>query len=401
MQKGSRKREVAVANIEKIADVIDQTQIEEVCQTTLNSKIVSRYRDELAKISVEAVNRVADVARKDVNLERIKIVTRIGGRLEDSQLLKGLVIDKTWSHSQMPRSLENAKVAILTCPFEPPKPKTKYSVTIQSAADYRNLQEIEQNYFRQQIDLLKKAGATAVFCQWGFDDEANHLLYQNDLPAVRWVIGGDVEKLAITTGSKIVQRFENLSEDKLGKAKTIRELDFGTTCEHMLLIESETDEPCVTILIRGGNKMMIAEAERSVHDALCVARNLIRDNRIVYGGGSVEISSSIAVKKAAEEESSVYQYAMKAFAAALDAIPQALAANSGFSPVETVENLKKLQVSTGNSRLGVDCVLKGTNDMKEQKVVETMKGKIEQIRLATQITKMILKIDDVIGEIPL
>lgn len=398
--------DVAVNRISQISETLDFTLedhslLDEVCETTLNSKIVSRYRNELAHMSVEAVLRIADLKRKDVNLERIKVVGKVGGRLEDTQLLNGLLIDKTWSHSQMPREVTDAKVAILTCPFEPPKPKTKYQVTINSAEEYEQLHKQEQQYFIDQVDRLNKAGATAVMCQWGFDDEANYLLYSHNLPAVRWVLGGDIEKLAITTGARIIQRFEDITAEKLGNAKVIKEISFGTSCEHMLLIEGATEEPCVTFLIRGGNKLMIHESERSIHDALCVARNLIRDNRIVYGGGASEIAASIAVREAAEKDSSIYQFAMKAFANALEGIPQALAANSGFAPIETVEAVKKQQIDTGKTSLGIDALFTGTNDMKQQKVIETLHGKSEQFRLATQIAKMVLKIDDVIEDVQL
>ena len=398
--------EIAVKRLEEISETLDFTMedhklLDEVCQTTLNSKIVSRFRNELASMSIEAVLRVADMERKDVNLERIKLISRVGGRLEDTKLLNGLVIDKTWSHSQMSRDVEDAKVAILTCPFEPPKPKTKINVTISTAEEYAQLHKQEQEYFIQQVEKLKEAGATAVMCQWGFDDEANHLLMMNKLPAVRWVLGGDIEKLAITTGARIIQRFEDITPEKLGKAKKISEISFGTSGEHVLLIEAASSEPCVTFLIRGGNKLMLAEAERSIHDSLCVARNLIRDNHIVYGGGASEIAAAAAVRKAAENDSTIHQYAMKAFASALERIPQALAANSGLAPIETVENVKKMQAETGKTSLGIDALFTGTNDMKEQKVIETLHGKCEQFRLATQIAKMVLKIDDVIEDIPL
>jgi T-complex protein 1 subunit epsilon len=401
-----RACDVAVSRLTEIAETLefspsDHALLDEVCQTTLNSKVVSRFRNQLATMAVEAVLTVADLDRKDVNLERIKLVGKSGGRLEETELLHGLLIDKTWSHSQMPRVVENAKVAILTCPFEPPKPKTKYQVTIQTSEEYEALHQQEQQYFIDQVERLARAGATAVMCQWGFDDEANSLLFTRNLPAVRWVLGGDIEKLAVTTGARIVQRFEDIDASKLGTATRITERSFGTTCEHMLLIEESRKQPCVTFLVRGGNKLMVAEAERSIHDALCVARNLIRDNRIVYGGGASEIACSIAVRKAADADSTISQYGMRAFADALEGVPQALAANSGYAPIQTVEDVKIEQVKTGKSSLGIDALFVGTNDMKQQKVIETLHGKSEQFRLATQIAKMVLKIDDVIGDIPL
>lgn len=143
------------------------------------------------------------------------------------------------------------------------------------------------------VKLIKDSGATIALCQWGFDDEANHLLLQNNLPAVRWVGGQDIELIAMATGAKIVPRFEELTPAKLGNAALIKELHFGTTNDHMLMIQECHNTKSVTILIRGGSSMIIEEAKRSLHDSLCVLRNLIRDNRVVYGGGSCELSCSI------------------------------------------------------------------------------------------------------------
>ena len=150
---------------------------------------------------------------------------------------------------------------------------------------------------------VKDAGATLAICQWGFDDEANHLLLQRQLPAVRWVGGPEIELIAIATGGRIVPRFQELSADKLGRAGLVRELSFGTTRDHMLVIEECSNSRAVTIFIRGGNKMVIEEAKRSLHDALCVVRNLVRDDRIVYGGGAAEISCALAVSQQADQVS--------------------------------------------------------------------------------------------------
>merc|ERR1712156_191209 len=207
----------------------------------------------------------------------------------------GVVIDKDMSHPQMPKTVKDAKIAILTCPFEPPKPKTKHKLDVTSVEDYRKLREYEEEKFDEMVSQVKEQGANLVICQWGFDDEANHLLLQRQLPAVRWVGGPEIELIAIATGGRIVPRFEELTADKLGKAGVVRELSFGTTREKMLVIEQCPNSRAVTIFIRGGNKMIIEEAKRSIHDAICVIRNLVRDNRIVYGGGAAEIAWSVAV----------------------------------------------------------------------------------------------------------
>merc|ERR1712180_326152 len=392
--------EIAISNLEKISEsfAVDPNNKEPLIQTamtTLGSKIVSRCHRQLAEIAVDAVLSVADFERKDVDFELIKMQTKEGGRLDDTILVKGVIVDKDMSHPQMPKEVKDAKLAILTCAFEPPKPKTKHKLDVTSVEDYQKLREYEKEKFTEMIRQVKETGCNLAICQWGFDDEANHLLLQNELPAVRWVGGPEIELIAIATGGRIVPRFSELTAEKLGTAGLVREISFGTTKDRMLVIEQCKNTRAVTIFIRGGNKMICEEAKRSMHDALCAVRNLVRDNRIVYGGGAAEIACSIAVGKEADKIKSIEQYSFRAFAAALENIPNALAENSGLNPIETVSKIKSMQVAENNPYLGVDCVGAGTNDMKAQHVIETLHGKKQQLTLATQLVRMILKIDDV------
>merc|ERR1711988_89073 len=186
--------DVAVERLKQISDTVefsndDTSMLLKTCKTTLNSKVVNRHLEQMAQIAVDAVLAVADIDRKDVNFELIKVEGKVGGKLEDTKLVKGIVIDKDISHPQMSKEIKDAKMAILTCPFEPPKPKTKHKLNIDSVEKYEALAEAEQAYFKDMIQKVKDAGANLVICQWGFDDEANHLLMQNQLPAVRWVEG--------------------------------------------------------------------------------------------------------------------------------------------------------------------------------------------------------------------
>jgi len=392
---------IATKKLDEIADTYhvdlhgDLEPLIKVAMTSLGSKIVNRCHRQFAKIAVEAVLAVADLEKKDVNFELIKVEGKVGGKLEDSQLIRGIIIDKDMSHPQMPKNIENARIAILTCPFEPPKPKTTHKLDITSVEDFQKLRDYEQKTFMEMIAQTKAAGTNLAICQWGFDDEANHLLLSNDLPAVRWVGGQDLELIAIATGGRIVPRFSELTADKLGNAGRVRELQFGTTKDRMLVIEDCKNSKAVTVFIRGGNKMIIEEAKRSLHDAMCVIRNLVRDNRIVYGGGAPEIACNLAVHEEANKCKTLEQYAMRAFADALEAIPMALAENSGLHPIVTMTAVKARQAKEGNPYLGIDCLEKGTNDMKEQHVIETLIAKRQQINLATQVVKMILKIDDI------
>lgn len=358
----------AMEHLNKISESfpVDKNNLEPLVQTamtTLNSKIVNRCLRQFAEIAVNAVISVADLDRKDVSFELIKVEGKTGGKLEDTLLVKGVVVDKNFSHPQMPTVLRDVSLAILTCPFEPPKPKTKHKLDITSVEDYRLLRKYEIEKFEEIVNQVKKAGANLVICQWGFDDEANHLLLQKELPAVRWVGGPEIELIAIATGGRIVPRFEELTPEKLGKAGIVRELTFGTTKEKMLVIEDCANTKAVTVFIRGGNKMIVEEAKRSLNDAICVVRNLIKDNRIVYGGGAAEISCALAVSEEADKITSLEQYSFRAFADALESIPLALAENSGLSPIETVAEVKARQLKEKKPHLGIDCVLSGTNGM--------------------------------------
>ncbi|MCJ1425898.1 T-complex protein 1 subunit epsilon [Sticta canariensis] len=408
--------EVAVSELDRISDKVEFTKerrqnLFEVAKTSLGSKIVSKAHDQFAQIAVDAVLSVADLDRKDVDFELIKVDGKVGGSLEDTLLVKGVIVDKDFSHPQMPDEVRDAKLAILTCAFEPPKPKTKHKLDVTTVEEFKKLQNYEKVKFMEMIQQIKDTGANLVICQWGFDDEANHLLLQSKLPAVRWVGGSEIELIAIATNGRIVPRFEDLSSAKLGKAGVVREMSFGTTREKMLVIEECANTRAVTVFVRGSNKMVrssvlprlspaeinpvvtqiIDEAKRSLHDALCVVRNLVKDNRVVYGGGAAEIACSLAVEEAALKSPGLEQYAMRAFADALDAVPMALAENSGLSPIETLASIKSRQVKEKNARLGVDCMQTGSNDMREHFVIDPLIGKRQQLLLATQLCRMVLK----------
>uniref|UniRef100_A0A3Q1CHG9 T-complex protein 1 subunit epsilon n=1 Tax=Amphiprion ocellaris TaxID=80972 RepID=A0A3Q1CHG9_AMPOC len=354
---------IAIEQLDKIAETFpcDPNNTEPLIQTamtTLGSKVINRCHRQMAEIAVNAILTVADMERKDVDFELIKMEGKVGGKLEDTQLIKGVIVDKEFSHPQMPKVLKDAKIAILTCPFEPPKPKTKHKLDVTSVEDYKALQKYEKEKFEEMIQQVKSNGANLAICQWGFDDEANHLLLQNELPAVRWVGGPEIELIAIATGGRIVPRFCELTPEKLGTAGVVKEISFGTTKDHMLVIQECKNTRAVTIFIRGGNKMVSTKRQP------CCCPSL-------------------------------EQYAMRSFADALEVIPMALAENSGLNPIQTMTEVRARQVRETNPFLGIDCLHNNTNDMKQQHVIETLIGKKQQILLATQVVKMILKIDDI------
>lgn len=211
----------------------DNEELIKCAMIALGSKVVSKQKRKLAEIAVKAVLAVADLERKEVNLDLIKVVGKTGLSLDDTTFINGIVVDKDFSHPQMAKEIKNAKICILTCPFEPPKLKTKYGLEIKSAEEYEKLYELEQSYFTEMVKQVKDSGANVVLCQWGFDDEANHLLMKNDLPAIRWVGGVDIELIALATGGRIIPRFQEIANAKLrlGEAESVREFEFGTTNE--------------------------------------------------------------------------------------------------------------------------------------------------------------------------
>merc|ERR1712217_46212 len=395
--------QIAIENLIDISETFEQKKIDmdimvKTCMTSLSSKIVNNSKKIVAEICVRAALAVADENRKDVNFDLIKVEGKVGGILENMTLMKGLVINKEMSHSNMNKRIDNAKIAILTCPFEPPRPKTKHEIEIGTYAQFNILRQIETEYFTDMIEKCKICGANIIICQWGFDDEPNHLLMHNKIPAIRWVSGVDIELLAMATGARIVPRFEELRPSKLGTAKTIREVSFGTSKDKVIFVEGCPFSSAVTILVRGASKIIVDETKRSIHDALCVARNLLKSKKILYGGGAAELSCSLIVSEYAERSSGVIRYCMKKFADSLEQIPLILAENAGMEPIEEISHLKHQQITTICHSIGVDCNNLGTNDMKHQNVLETLIGKKQQILLATQMCKMILKIDDIISK---
>jgi len=393
--------EKVLANLDDIHTKLDIENTDNLINgaiTTLGSKVVSKCQKSMAMVCVDAIHSVIDKERNDVNFDLIKIQGKVGGSIEDTHLVQGIVLDKEMSHPQMEKEILDAKICILSCPFEPPKPKTKYNVDIKSAEDYKKLYEHEQAYFKEMVQQVKDSGANLVVCQWGFDDEANHLLMSHKLPAIRWVGGQELELIALASGGRIIPRFSEIKSEKLGRARVVKESSYGTENSKLIVIEDCQINKAVTIVIRGGSETIVDEAHRCIHDALCVVRNMIKDPRIVYGGGASEISGSLVLNAYADSISTVEQYAIRGFADALEQIPVCLAENSGYSGIEYVANLKAQQAKESNPYLGVNCLRKETNNMKLQNVYEGLKAKKQQIQLANQVVKMILKIDDVIED---
>lgn len=382
--------------LESISEQVEDVEefMVKAAKTSLNSKIVNKALDKFARICTNAVLSVFDSERKDLDFDLIKLEKKIGQDLSSTVLIQGVVINKEFSHPQMRKEIVDARIAILSCPFEPPKVKTKHNLLITTVEDYKSLEAYEKSKFVEMIEAVKRVGADIVISQWGFDDEANSLLMENDIPAIRWVGGSDLEAIAIHTGGSIIARFEDLREEDLGRG-TVREASLGTEDEKVIVVESRLRAG--TILIRGGTEMAMEEAKRCVRDALCAVRNVLLDPRIVYGGGSSELAVSIFLQQQHVEADGEEAEALMAFSKALEEIPLNLAKNSGYDALSYVADLKARQGESKNHTLGVDCTGSGC-DMRLNGVFDALHSKIHMTQIATQLVNVILKIDDIVVE---
>mmetsp|Transcript_12911 Transcript_12911/g.25541 ORF Transcript_12911/g.25541 Transcript_12911/m.25541 type:complete len:523 (+) Transcript_12911:48-1616(+) len=365
--------------------------------TAMNSKVINRSKKKLAEICVKAVLAVSDLKRKDFNFELIKIDGKIGGNLENTTLINGIVIDKDFSHSQMPKEINDVRISIVTSPLEPPKPKTKHRIDIENIQNFKELEKIEQQFFREMISQLKNSGTNLLLCQWGFDDEGNHLLLRNKLSAVRWVSGQEIDLLALATGAQIVPRFNEITSSTLGFAARIRENCFGTTSDRILIVENCANSKALTIFIRGSSEFILNEAKRAMHDALCAVKNLIRDSRILFGGGSAEMACALKISKEAEKCVGLKHFVLQSFSESLKIIPLVLAENAGYFSIESISQLQNRQIKEKNPFLGIECFGNGICSMQKLKVFESLISKQQQIQMAVQIASGILRIDDFIN----
>lgn len=387
--------EKATKLLGEIAITIDNVESDmlKAATTSLNSKIVCKGLDKFAKLCTKAVLNICDPKNvRDINLESIRLEKKIGKSIESTELIDGLVINKELSHLQMCGSVEDAKIAILSCPFELPKIKTKHDLLISTTKAYEDLQAYEKSKFRGMIESLKEIGANFVFCQWGFDDEANSLLMENGISAVRWVSGNDLESIAIYTNGSIIARFEDLSATDLGRG-SVHESNLGTESEKIITIRSSNKNG--TFLIRGGTELIMEECKRSIRDALCAVRNVILDSKVICGGGSSELFLAEKLKELSLECDHESCECFIAFSNALDQIPLNLARNSGLDAFKYISQLKERQINDCNPHLGVCCT--GTSeDMLAEGVIESLNSKLNMIRIANNLVTMILKISDVV-----
>ena len=391
--------EKALEVLENIAMKIDPTTTDypkKVAMTSMASKLVADHREYLADITVKAMLAVAekDGDKYKADVDDVKVEKKPGESVRDTKLIQGIVLDKEVAHSGMPKRVEKAKIALLDCPLEIEKTEFDAKINIESPEQMEGFLKQEEDMLRDMVDKVAKTGANVLLCEKGIDDMAQHFLARKGILAVRRNKKSDMEKLAKATGGKIVTNLDSITSADLGYAALVEERKIGD--DKMTFIEGCKHPKAVTILIRGGTQRIVDEAERSVHDALCVVRDVIEEPKIVAGGGAPELEVSRMLKKYAETLPGREQLAVRAFAEALEAVPTTLTENAGLDPIDILSDLRSRH-EKGEVWAGIEVNSGKAQDMTKAGVYEPLAVKKQIIKSATEASTMILKIDDVIA----
>jgi thermosome len=389
----------ALETLEKIAipvDSTDKTFIEKVAMTSMASKLVAENREYLAKIASSAILQVAEKVGDGfkVDIDDVKVEKKAGEALTDTKLINGVVLDKEVVHSGMPKRVEKAKIALLDTALEIEKTEFDAKINIESPEQMDAFLKQEESMIKEMVEKIAAKGANVILCQKGIDDLAQHFLSRKNILAVRRVKKSDMEKLAKATGGKLITNLDDMTKKDLGYAQLVEERKIGD--DKMTFIEGCKNPRAVTILIRGGTERIVDEAERSLHDALCVARDMVEEPKIMAGGGAPEMEVAKVLREHGETLPGREQLAVMCFAEALEAIPTTLAENAGLDPIDIISELRARH-EKGEVWAGVEVHAGKVENMKEVGVFEPIAVKKQIIKSCTEAASMLLKIDDIIA----
>ncbi|MEN2974101.1 MAG: thermosome subunit beta [Candidatus Caldarchaeales archaeon] len=383
-------------NIAVPVNPTDREILKKVAKTAMISKLVGEEADYLAQIAVEAVLKVAEQVEGKwrVDLDDVKIEKKEGGSLRDTTLIEGIVLDKEVVHPGMPKIVRNAKIVLLDASLEIEKTEFDAKLNIESPEQMRAFMKQEEDMLREMVEKIAATGANVVLCQKGIDDIAQHFLARKGIMAVRRIKKSDMDKLAKAAGGRVVTRIEELTEKDLGKASLVEERRVGE--DKMVFIEGCDNPKSITILIRGGTKRIVDEAERSVKDALNVVKDVVVEGKVVAGGGSPEIEVALGLRDYSKTLAGKEQLAVEKFADALEIVPSQLAESSGMDSIETIVNLRARH-KEGHKWDGVNVFAGKIEDMWKLDVIEPVLVKKQVVKSAVEAASMILKIDDIIA----
>ncbi len=388
-------RERSLKVLDKISETIEVDDMEDLVKiaiTSMTGKSAERASEHLAKVVVEAVRTVLE--NKEVDKENIKLEKKHGGSAEDTELIKGVIIDKEVVHPAMPKKLKYAKIALLDSSLEIEKTETDAQIQITSPDQLQKFLEQEEKILKDMVNKVALSGCNVLFCQKGIDDVAQHYLAKKGILTARRVKKSDMEKLSRATGGNIVSNISDLSEDDLGGAGVVEEKKISG--EEMIFVRDCKNPKAVSILIRAGTEHVVDEVERAIEDAIGAVGSALEIGKIVAGGGAPEEAVAKDLREFAQSYSGREQLAILAFADAMEIIPRTLAENAGLDPIDMLVELRSAHEDEKNTH-GIDVSLGKIVNMKAKGVIEPLKIKTQAIKSAAEASEMILRIDDIIS----
>ena len=371
----------------------DTTMLKKIAETALSGKNPEVSKDRLCDILVKAITFVTDPDGK-VDIGHINVEKKVGGSVDDTNLIEGMVIDKERAHPSMPKSVKNAKILLLNAALEFKKTEVNAKINISSPGQAQAFLDEEEHMVHTMVNKVVKSGATVLFCQKGIDDVAQHYLAKAGILAVRRLKKSDIENLARATGANIVNSIDAITPKDLGAAGLVEERKVSG--DEMIYISKCKDPKAVSIIVRGGTEHVVDELERAIHDALMVVSVVIEGKKIVAGGGAPETELSLQLRRYASQEGGRVQLAIEAFAAALEVIPKSLAENAGLDAIDMLVAIRAAH-EAGKKNFGLDVNQGKPVDMLKAGVVEPLRVKTQAISSAAEAAVMILRIDDIIA----
>ena len=395
-QAASEKALEILAEISKKVTPEDRDTLLKIASTSMESKLISEDSEPLSKIVVDSIMNITETSDKksSVDLDNLKVEKKAGGSIQDTALIKGIVLDKEVVHSGMPTKIQQAKIALLNTAMEIEKTEMSAEIRINDPTQMQMFLEEENRMIKTMVDKIHAIGANVVICQKGIDDMAQHFLAKHGILAVRRVKESDMTKLAKATGGRITSNIEDISDKDLGAANLVQQKKVES--DKWVFIEGCKNPQSVTLLIRGGSQRVVDEVDRSIHDALMVVKDVIEKPEIVAGGGAPEAVLASFLRDWSERFEGREQLAINKFAEALEIIPLTIAENAGMDPIDTMVKLRAKQ-SEGKKWTGINAKEGRVADMLSQNIVEPVVVKEQIIKSATEAASMILRIDDVIA----
>jgi len=375
----------------------DEKVLKQIAVTSMSSKGTEAKGDKLADLCVRAVRQIVEEedGKLVADIDHIKVEKKSGGSSADSELIRGILIDKERVHSGMPKRVEKAKIALLNCALEIKKTETDAKINITDPEQLKAFLAEEEQMLREMVEQIKKSGANVVFCQKGIDDVVQHFLAKAGIFAARRVKESDMDKLARATGGKVVTSIKDLSAGDLGRADLVEERKVAG--DEMTFVEGCKDPKAVSLLVRGGTEHVVDEVERAVHDGISVISAAVEDGKIVAGGGAPEIELAKQLREYAETVGGREALAINAFADAVEIIPRTLAENAGLDPIDILVQLRAAHQKAGGKSIGVDVFSGKVTDTSKLGIIEPLRVKTQAIKSASEVSEMILRIDDVIA----